>query len=140
MAGTRVIQAIGPSYTLSDRKSAVQRAVNLFLTQIEGVGEDRPLILRSAPGMVQFEDMGDTIRGMYNADGRWFIVAGETLYEIVGSAPVVRGGEECGAPDFPAGGGFVEGFDGTPVQVVVAVDGEVDEQFVQFDPFGAGVL
>ncbi|HOV56816.1 MAG TPA: packaged DNA stabilization protein [Rhodanobacteraceae bacterium] len=91
MAGTRVIQAIGPSYTLSDRKSAVQRAVNLFLTQIEGVGEDRPLILRSAPGMVQFEDMGDTIRGMYNADGRWFIVAGETLYEIVGSAPVVRG-------------------------------------------------
>ena len=45
MAGNRTIECIGPSYMLADRKSAVQRAVNLFLTQIEGVGEDRQLIL-----------------------------------------------------------------------------------------------
>lgn len=91
MAGNRVVQAIGPSYTLADRKSAVQRAVNLFLTQIEGDGEDRQLILRSAPGLVEYLDAGATIRNAYNADGRWFIVAGSTLYEIVSGALVARG-------------------------------------------------
>lgn len=91
MAGNRVVQAIGPSYTLADRKSAVQRAVNLFLTQIEGDGEDRQLILRSAPGLVEYLDAGATIRNAYNADGRWFVVAGQNLYEIVGGALVSRG-------------------------------------------------
>lgn len=91
MAGSRVVQCIGPSYQLNDRKSAVQRSVNLFLAQIEGDGEDRPLILRSAPGMVEYLDAGVTIRNAYNADGRWFLVAGATLYEIIDGTLLSRG-------------------------------------------------
>lgn len=91
MAGNRVVQCIGPSYQLSDRKSAVQRSVNLFLTQIEGPTEDRPVILRSAPGVVDYLDLGATIRNVYNADSRWFVVAGPKLYEIVSGAAVERG-------------------------------------------------
>ncbi len=91
MAGARVVQAIGPSYTLSDRKSAVQRAVNLFLTQIEGPTEDRPLILRSAPGVVEYLNCGSTIRNIYNADGRLFVCAGAKLYEVYSGALIERG-------------------------------------------------
>ncbi len=91
MSLDRVVQCIGPSYQLSDRKSAVQRSVNLFLTQIEGPTEDRPVILRSAPGVVDYLDLGATIRNVYNADGRWFVVARTKLYEIVSGAAVERG-------------------------------------------------
>ena len=91
MAGNRTIECIGPSYMLADRKSAVQRAVNLFLTQIEGVGEDRQLILRSAPGITSYITASAVIRNMYNADGRWFVVSGDTLYEVVSGALTFRG-------------------------------------------------
>lgn len=91
MAGSRFIQCIGPSYQLADRKSAVQRSVNLYMRQIEGLGEDLQVVLDSAPGLSVFLSLGADVRGTYNADGRWFVVAGSTLYEIVSGAPVSRG-------------------------------------------------
>lgn len=92
MAGRLEIKAIGPSYQLADRKSAVQRSVNCYLRQIEGLGEDRQLVLDSAPGLALLVDFGAVIRGSVNADGRWFVVAGSGLYEVQSSgAYQIRG-------------------------------------------------
>lgn len=91
MAGKRIVQAIGPSYRLADRKVAVQRAVNLWLQQIDAPGEDNAMVLRSAPGLVQSFDLGATVRGLHSTDSRWFAVAGATLYELTSGTAVSRG-------------------------------------------------
>ena len=82
MAGQATLKAVGPSYMLADRKSAVQRAVNLYLRGVEGLGEDKQLVLQSAPGLSQFAAFGGETRGSYSAAGRWFIVAGAAMYEV----------------------------------------------------------
>jgi hypothetical protein len=92
MAGNAFIPCIGPSYQLPDRKSAVQRAVNLFLRQIEGLGEARQLVLQSTDGLALLYNFGATVRGsIVTVDAREFVVAGVTLYEIIANAPVARG-------------------------------------------------
>jgi hypothetical protein len=91
MAGNDVISAIGPSYHLDDRKAAVQTAINCYLEQIEGLGETRPLTQVSAPGLSAYLTLPAVIRGMRNVEGRWFVVAGNTLYEIVAGAAVTIG-------------------------------------------------
>lgn len=82
MAGNFAIQCVGPSYQLPDRKSGVQRAVNLFLREVEGDGEVRRAVLDSAPGTVLHADLGATLRGSYSTESRRFHVAGATLYEV----------------------------------------------------------
>lgn len=85
MAGARVMQCIGPSYQLADRQSAVQRSVNLYLRDIEGVGEERRLVLGSVPGLRLLADLGAEVRGIFaQADDtdRQFAVAGSQLLEI----------------------------------------------------------
>lgn len=82
MAGQATIKVIGPSYTLVDRKSGVQRAVNLYMRGVEGLGEDRQVVLDSAPGLAPLVTLTADIRGSYNAGGRWFIVSGASLYEM----------------------------------------------------------
>jgi stabilization protein len=89
--GSRYFPCVGASYQLADRKAASQRAVNLWVQQIEGEGEDVRSILRSAPGIVQSFDLVTTIRGMYATDTRWFVVASDTLYELTSGTAVVRG-------------------------------------------------
>ncbi len=91
MAGRAELKCIGPSYPLADRKSACQRSVNWYMSQIEGLGEDKQVVLRSTPGLEVFATLAADIRGTYNADGRWFVVAGNTLYEMSGATPVSRG-------------------------------------------------
>lgn len=91
MGGQREVRCVGPSYYLADRKSAVQRAVNLYLMAIEGAGEDSPFVLESAPGLEQLADLGAETQGVYEADGRLFIAAGGVLYEWTGGAMVSRG-------------------------------------------------
>lgn len=92
MAGNAFVPCIGPSYYLPDRKSAVQRSVNLYLRQIEGLGEAHQVVLQSTDGLASLHDFGHTIRGStVTADGREFIVAGSTLYEWVSGAAVSRG-------------------------------------------------
>ena len=81
MAGRAEIKAIGPSYSLGDRKAAVQRSINLYMQQVEGLGEDKQVILVSAPGLSVFSSLGADARGAFNCDGRLFIVAGSSLYE-----------------------------------------------------------
>lgn len=82
MAGQNKIEVIGPSYSLGDRKSAVQRSVNLYMLQIEGLGEAKRVVLASAPGLALLADMGAEFRGSYNTDARWFVVYGSKLYEM----------------------------------------------------------
>lgn len=83
MAGSRFVNAVGPSAWLPDRKTAVQRSVNLFLRQTESLGEEPTLVLESAPGLLEVNDFGADVRGIINADGRFFVVAGEYLYEML---------------------------------------------------------
>jgi hypothetical protein len=92
MAGARAIQCIGPSYRLADRKSGIERSVNLFMRQVEGVGEDLRVVLDSPPGLVEVHDLGDDVRGWAEAEGRWFVVAGFKLYEIEASGTVTERG------------------------------------------------
>jgi hypothetical protein len=82
MAGRTEIKCIGPSYSLGDRKAAVQRSINLYMQQVEGLGEDKQVILVSAPGLEVFASLGATARGAFNCDGRLFVVAGSSLYEV----------------------------------------------------------
>lgn len=91
MAGVPFIQCVGPSYFLSDRKSAVQRAVNLYMREVEGVGENKQVVLDSAPGLTALIDFGATVRGSYATDSRKFVVAGSTLYETTSGTAVNRG-------------------------------------------------
>lgn len=87
----RVIQAIGPSSHLADRKASVQRTINMRMTEIEGVGEDKPVYLQSSEGLTQTLASGD-LRGFYVAEGRAFYVVGTGLYELTSeSASVLRG-------------------------------------------------
>jgi hypothetical protein len=87
----RYVPAIGPSGAVADRKTSIQRSINLYLNEVESPGEDKVATLESAPGYASYLTMPGTIRGSYNADGRWFVVAGTTLYEIVSGAAVSRG-------------------------------------------------
>jgi hypothetical protein len=92
MAGKSFVAAVGPSYHLPERKSAVQRAVNLALRQIEGDGESHQSVLISTDGLSQLIDFGAVVRGaIATADGREFVVAGNTLYETTTGAAVSRG-------------------------------------------------
>lgn len=91
MAGTREIKCIGPSAYLPDRKAAVQRSVNMYLSQISALGEDKQVILQSVPGLVQMIDFGANERGRYATESREFVVAGQTLYETTTGVAVARG-------------------------------------------------
>ena len=91
MAGRNFIPCIGPSYHLDDRKAAVQTAINCYLEQVEGLGETRVLTQVSAPGLASYLSLGAEVRGQRNVEGRWFVVAGGTLFEIAAGAAVIRG-------------------------------------------------
>lgn len=92
MAGSRFLPCVGPTYSLSDRKAAVQRSVNLFVQRVEGPGEDPAFTLTQAPGLTLKVDTGSTIRGSYATDTRRFIVAGLSLYERdTGATLTLRG-------------------------------------------------
>lgn len=92
MAGERIVQCIGPSYWLADRKTAIQRSINLWMMGVEGLGEDAQVVLESAPGLELAHDFGATVRGMRNADGRLFVAAGSTLYEVRADGVVIGRG------------------------------------------------
>src|SRR3954469_22360340 len=92
MAGNAFIACIGPSYHLPDRKSAVQRAINLAMREIEGIGEGKQAVLVSTDGLSQLLDFGVPVRGsVVTSDGREFVAAGNMLYETTTGAAVSRG-------------------------------------------------
>ena len=87
MAGSPIVQCIGPSYHLADVKAAVQSAVNCFPQRLDG---DNWMMV-SAPGEVLVSTLAGEVRNQRDVEGRWFVVAGSTLYEMVSGAPVTRG-------------------------------------------------
>ncbi len=91
MGSANYIPCIGPSYHLDDRKAAVQTAINCYLEQIEGLGEERQLTQVSAPGLALFMSLGAQIRGQRNVEGRWFVVTGATLCEVIDGVGIPRG-------------------------------------------------
>lgn len=80
MAGSRYIEAVGPSYHLTDKKAATETAVNTFPSRLKG----QNWILESAPGTVLKTSLGRECRGSRYVSGidRWFVVSGFTLYEM----------------------------------------------------------
>jgi hypothetical protein len=81
MAGKQYNPFIGPSEPLEDRKSSSQRSINLYMAAIEGGGEDKQYVLKSAPGMYSIFTMPATIDGYCTDEiGAIFMVAGGKLY------------------------------------------------------------
>lgn len=78
-----MIPFVGPSYQLATRQASAQRAVNLYLQQMETPSK-AGVIMRAVPGLVAFCSLGFEVRGCIEARGRCFVVAGAALYEIDG--------------------------------------------------------
>lgn len=111
MAGSPVIQCVGPSYHLADRKAAIQRAVNCYPKRLDG----NNWMMCATPGEVQIADLGAEIRGSHVANGRWFVVAGSKLYEVTSAGSTTERGT------LTSSSGFV-GMDNNATQVAI-VDG-----------------
>ena len=79
-------QVIGPSYQLADRKTPCSARSTCSSTQIRA-DRGSPGDPAQRAGVVDYLDIGLTIRNVYNADGRWFVVARTKLY---GSYPAPR--------------------------------------------------
>jgi hypothetical protein len=111
MAARKIVECAGPSYFLADRKAAVQRSVNCYPQRLDG---DR-WMMQSTPGEVQIADLGASIRGSKDVGGRWFVVAGSTLYEVTTTGTTTNRGT------LATSSGFV-GMDDNKTQIAI-VDG-----------------
>lgn len=87
MAGSPYVQCVGPSYHLTDRKAAVQNAINCRPEKLDG----NTWTMVPTPGETLHAALGAEVRGYHDAEGRFFCVAGNKLYELVSNAWVVRG-------------------------------------------------
>jgi len=88
MAGSKFVNAAGPSYHLADRKAAVQSAVNCYPQRLDGDG----WMMQGTPGEVQAANLEAEIRGRRNVEGRFFVVSGASLYEMAADgATTLRG-------------------------------------------------
>lgn len=80
------INIIGGFYKDDTLSWACQDTVNYLPTQAEVSGTKTPSMLRTPPGLRPWVNIGDgpnfTIRGMHDAEGRLFVVAGTKLYQI----------------------------------------------------------
>lgn len=82
MPGKRYAQFIGPSEPLDDRKTSSQRSINLYMSSVDGGGEEKAFVLESAPGLTELVEMPATVRGWVVARGVWYVAAGDTLYTL----------------------------------------------------------
>jgi hypothetical protein len=78
MAGSKVVQCVGPSYHLDDKKAGVQSAINCYPQRLEGDN----WMMAATPGEVEIAVLTGPVRGSRCVFGRWFVVAGSTLYEV----------------------------------------------------------
>lgn len=81
---------VGPSYTLATRQASAQRSVNLYLQPMETPSKATH-IMRAVPGLAEVADLSAVIRGAICAANRSFVVAGPTLYEVIGSTATNMG-------------------------------------------------
>jgi hypothetical protein len=135
MAGRQYAPFIGPSEPTLDRKTSVQRAINLYVSPVHGGGEDKQFVLKSAPGVLAFAGFKDknlTIRGIYVARGELYIAAGQYLYKYPG-LPTASYPAPSGNPYI----GFLQSSDGfvsmkEARDQLIIVDGE-NGYFYNFD-------
>ena len=73
---------IGPTYNLLSRPASVQRTVNLIPVPLEPGNERTQFVFKDVPGRALFASMGAEVRGGININGRVFVAAGSTLYEV----------------------------------------------------------
>lgn len=98
MAGNKVVQMVGASYHLSDRKAAVQSAINCFPQRLDG----DQWMMASAPGEVPVASMPGPARGFRLVGARFFMVFGDTLYEMMADGLIITIGT-LASTDGPVG-------------------------------------
>ena len=84
-----MIPFVGPSYALATRKASMQRAVNLYLAQMEASAKS-PIILKSVPGLVVRASVSGEYRGSIETNSRAFVVFGNSLYELTANYTLTR--------------------------------------------------
>lgn len=73
-------------------RATAERHVGYMLKKTEPSNEKSGFYREQVPGLTLIRNLGGAIRGMYWADTRCFVVAGDILYELSsGFAPTVRG-------------------------------------------------
>ena len=88
MAKSAYVQCVGPSYHLAEVKAACQSAINCYSQKLD----NDAWMMASTPGEVDIASLTYEIRGSRNVQGRWFVVAGSTLYEVTAAGvTTVRG-------------------------------------------------
>lgn len=70
------------SFQLRSRGADFQRTVGLIPIPMEPANERTAWVFKDIPGLVRKWFLQDAVRGVYNAHGRPFAVAGSTLYEL----------------------------------------------------------
>lgn len=73
---------VNGSYSLDFRKADVQRSINLYPAIVESGSGKAPAVLQSIPGYALFANPGAAVRGIHEVNGRCFVAAGSTLYEM----------------------------------------------------------
>lgn len=74
---------VGPTYADKAAPVDAQETFNLFPERVESGSGSAEWILRKAPGKRLFATLADgPIRGMFAQDGRAFVAAGGTVYEL----------------------------------------------------------
>lgn len=94
MAASKYVSFAGPSYHLVDRKAAIQSAINCYPQRLDA---DK-VMMQSIPGEVEIADLGEPVRGSRTVNGRFFVAAGNSLYEVnTDGTTTVRGSVSPGA-------------------------------------------
>lgn len=90
---------VGPSYNLPAWPADVQRTIGMIPVPLEPGNGKSLWAFRDAPGLVEFADLGQPIRGLYRAADRVFAVAGSVLYEILETGVTVSRGSLSSSAD-----------------------------------------
>jgi hypothetical protein len=112
--------AIGPSYALRNRSGPKQRAVNLIPVPVEAPGEPTRNAFKDFPGLVEFADLGGSIRGAINSNGRVLVVSGGYLLELASDGSSTSLGSIAGTSwaDFAANATQICVTDGSSLYVL----------------------
>jgi|GEM_PF-4417356 len=77
------VSLVGGFYADDTRHWSVQDTVNWLPVVADVPGTRTPTMLRTAPGLLPYKRIGSgPIRGVYNCEGRFYVVSGQTLYEV----------------------------------------------------------
>lgn len=75
---------VGPSYNLRSRTADLQRTIGMIPMPLEPGNERAGWVFKDIPGLVVGWDFGagNPVRGGFSLNGRTFVVAGPTLWEL----------------------------------------------------------